>query len=34
MAEESKTICEWLNIDLDRLSGEDKINLISEVLIR
>ena len=31
MAEEPKTICEWLDIDLDRLSGENKINLISEV---
>jgi DNA-binding protein H-NS len=31
MAEEPKTICEWLDIDLDRLSGEEKINLISEV---
>ena len=31
MAEEPKTICEWLDIDLDRLSGEDKINLVTEV---
>jgi DNA-binding protein H-NS len=31
MAEEPKMICEWLNIDLDRLSGEDKINLVTEV---
>jgi DNA-binding protein H-NS len=31
MAEGPKTICEWLDIDLGRLTGEDKINLISEV---
>ena len=31
MAEESKTVREWLDIDLDRLSAEDKINLISDV---
>jgi hypothetical protein len=31
MAEEPKTIYEWLDIDLDRLSGENKINLIGEV---
>ena len=31
MAEEPQSICEWLDIDLDRLSGEDKIHLISEV---
>ena len=31
MAEEPKMICERLNIDLDRLSGEDKINLVTEV---
>ena len=31
MAEEPKTICEWLDIDLDRLTGEDKVNLMSEV---
>jgi DNA-binding protein H-NS len=31
MAEEPKTIREWLDVDLDRLSAEDKINLISEV---
>ena len=31
MAAERKTICERLDIDLDRLSGEDKINLVTEV---
>jgi DNA-binding protein H-NS len=31
MPEEPKTICTLLDIDLGRLSGEDKINLISEV---
>ena len=31
MAEAPQRICEGLDIHLDRLSGEDKINLISEV---
>jgi hypothetical protein len=31
MAEEPKSVCEWLEIELDKLSADDKINLISEV---
>jgi DNA-binding protein H-NS len=31
MAEEPKTICEWLDIDLNKLSADDKINLIGEI---
>jgi DNA-binding protein H-NS len=31
MAEEPKTICEWLDIELDKLSADDKINLIGEI---
>ena len=31
MAEEPKTICEWLDIDLDKLSADDKITLIGEI---
>jgi DNA-binding protein H-NS len=31
MAEEPQTICDWLEIDLERLSGDDKVNLIREV---
>ncbi len=31
MAEEPKTVCKLLDIDLDRLSGEDKINLVTEL---
>jgi DNA-binding protein H-NS len=31
MAEEPQTICEWLDIDLDKLSADDKINLIGEI---
>ena len=31
MAEEPKTICEWLDIDLDKLSADDKITLIREI---
>jgi DNA-binding protein H-NS len=31
MAEEPQSICAWLDIDLDRLNGEDKINLIGEI---
>src|SRR5918999_2320443 len=31
MTEEPKAVCECLDIDLDRLSGENKVSLISEV---
>jgi DNA-binding protein H-NS len=31
MAEEPQTICEWLDIDLNKLSTDDKINLIGEI---
>jgi DNA-binding protein H-NS len=31
MAEEPQTICEWLDIDLNKLSSDDKITLISEI---
>jgi DNA-binding protein H-NS len=31
MAEEPQSVCEWLDIELDKLSADDKINLISEV---
>ena len=31
MAEEPQTICEWLDIDLNKLSADDKINLIGEI---
>jgi DNA-binding protein H-NS len=31
MAEEPKTICEWLDIDLNKLSSDDKITLIGEI---
>jgi hypothetical protein len=31
MAEEPQTICEWLEIDLDKLSADDKITLIGEI---
>jgi hypothetical protein len=31
MAEAPENVCELLDIDLDRLSGEDKVNLIREV---
>jgi DNA-binding protein H-NS len=31
VAEEPKTICEWLDIELDKLSADDKINLIGEI---
>jgi DNA-binding protein H-NS len=31
MAEEPQSVCEWLDIDLNRLTPEDKINLIDEV---
>jgi DNA-binding protein H-NS len=31
MAEEPQTICEWLDIELDKLSAEDKLNLIGEI---
>lgn len=31
MAEEPESVCEWLDIDLDKLSPEDKINLIGEI---
>jgi DNA-binding protein H-NS len=31
MAEKPKTICEWLDIELDNLSEEDKLNLIDEI---
>src|SRR5687768_11793420 len=31
MAEEPQSICEWLDIELNKLSIEDKINLIGEI---
>jgi DNA-binding protein H-NS len=31
MAEEPKSVCEWLDINLDTLTGEDKLNLIAEI---
>jgi DNA-binding protein H-NS len=31
MAEESQTVAEWLDIKLEKLSPEDKINLIGEL---
>ena len=31
MAEEPKNVCEWLDIHLDTLTGEDKLNLITEI---
>ena len=31
MAEEPKSVREWLDINLDTLTGEDKLNLISEI---
>ena len=31
MAEEPESIVEWLDIDLERLTGEDKVNLIREI---
>ncbi len=31
MAEEPQTICEWLDIELDKLSADDKITLIGEI---
>jgi DNA-binding protein H-NS len=31
MAEEPQTICEWLDIELDKLSADDKMNLIGEI---
>jgi hypothetical protein len=31
MAEEPQTICEWLDIDLGKLSDDDKITLIGEI---
>src|SRR5918995_1343277 len=31
MAEEPKSVCDWLDIDLEKLSPEDIINLIGEL---
>ena len=31
MAEEPQSMCEWLDIDLNKLSSDDKITLISEI---
>jgi hypothetical protein len=31
MAEEPQKICEWLDIDLNKLSADDKITLIGEI---
>src|SRR5687768_18082035 len=31
MLEEPKSVCEWLDIELDKLSADDKINLIGEI---
>lgn len=31
MAEEPQTICEWLDIDLNKLSSDDKITLMGEI---
>ncbi len=31
MAEEPQTICEWLDIDFNKLSADDKITLIGEI---
>jgi hypothetical protein len=31
MAEEPQSICEWLDINLDRLFVADKVNLIGEI---
>jgi arginyl-tRNA synthetase len=31
MTEEPQSICEWLDIELDKLSADDKINLIGEI---
>ena len=31
MAEEPQSMCEWLEIELDRLSADDKMNLIGEI---
>ena len=31
MAEEPQTVCEWLDIELDKLSADDKMNLIGEI---
>jgi DNA-binding protein H-NS len=31
MTEEPQTICEWLDIDLTRLSSDDKVTLIGEI---
>jgi DNA-binding protein H-NS len=31
MAEEPQTICEWLDIELEKLSADNKINLIGEI---
>jgi DNA-binding protein H-NS len=31
MAEDPESICEWLDIELDKLSADDKRNLIGEI---
>lgn len=31
MAEEPQSVCEWLDIELDKLSSDDKMNLIGEI---
>jgi DNA-binding protein H-NS len=31
MAEEPQAVCEWLDIELDKLTSEDKLNLISGI---
>jgi hypothetical protein len=31
MAEEPKSVCECLDIELDKLSADDKVNLIGEI---
>ena len=32
MAEEPQSVCEWLDIELTRLSGDDKKALIDEIM--
>ena len=31
MAEEPQSVCEWLDIELEKLSSDDKITLIGEI---
>jgi hypothetical protein len=31
LAEEPQSVCEWLDIELDRIPPQEKINLIGEI---